>query len=255
MGLLPEIRQKIDAWLEGGHGRSPTNLAQLASVSQTTTRRIIQGESISTFGNMANILSVVLGEDCSELPSLMKKQYPKDSRAIDIFLGDGVVSDDRRGRLNKVIESNPLCIVIYALIESLDDVSEDQILKEYGRIGQRALTSLMEEGLVEEASGSFRCTNNGGKMNFTAKSMIRSIAAHSDIQNLENLENDYGVASLQWGSASSEGYNLAIKLTAEYVSNMKKLIDENPGKIPMYSVVYNNSYIELKSFLSKENKK
>ncbi|MCB0384362.1 MAG: hypothetical protein KDD43_03140, partial [Bdellovibrionales bacterium] len=84
MALTPEIREKIDAWLEGGVDRSPAELARRAGVPYSTARRTLQGESTPTYNNLASILSVAV-ENIEVIP-LLKLQFPEMTPLIDSVL-------------------------------------------------------------------------------------------------------------------------------------------------------------------------
>lgn len=253
MRLIPEIKEKLEKWIDSGPSRSIAELARRSGVSYTSTRRMVQNEGLPSYNNLANILSVLLENDIDALPTLLKQQFPHLGRAIDMFLNDGVISDQNREALNRTINENSLASVIYAMSDSDDGTSLSDIIEEHGRSGLKALKELTSVGLIEESGGRYKTTEKNGKVNFPVQTIINAIAAHANISNVENIENGFGVTSLQWATANKIGYNKAIELTIEYTGKVKMALEANPGKIPVYFAAIGNSYVELCAFLKKEN--
>lgn len=255
MNLLPEIRFKINSWLENGTGRSSAMLARLAGLPYSTTRRVVQGESISTCVNLANILSVVLeNNDAHLLGSLLKEQFPNETSVIETFISKGLISDDSRQKLNRFINDDPISSVIYAICNSDIGVSADEIENEYGRAGMRALDNLINAELVEQAGGKFK-TSTDRKVNFTVQSFKNALKGHVDNMLFENLEENLAFGYIQWGTISKEAYCQALVALKKNMQEIESLITNNPGNIPIYFLSLGNSYVDLKSFTEREKRK
>ena len=251
MAVIREIREKIDSWLAGGGERSPAELARRSGLPYSTVRRAVQGESVPTYANLANILSVVLPEsEAGSLPSLLKAQFPQASSVIDTFLGKGVVSDQQRLALNGLIDCEPLCSVVYALVDCQQGTSLNDIKAEYGRAGARSLNLLEEAGLVEMVGGMYR-TVSEAKVNFTVNTFKNTVLAHVQSLNAENIEKSQAHGSIQWGGISMEAYKLAIEKHEKCMSEIGKIVDSNPGTIPAYFLSLANSYLNVEETVKK----
>ncbi len=255
MALIPEIREKIDAWFDGDPGRSSAELSRLSGVPYTTTRRVIQGESLPTCGSLANILSVIFQpEERFAIGELLKLQYPDEALLLDPLVEKGILSDGKRRSLNNLINSDPITSVIYALTESEDGVSAKHIESEYGRNGLQAMRALEKAELIECDDKCYRMTSKKN-VNFTPETFKKSFLAHAEYMMMDNLEHDRGVGNITWGYLSEEGYYKACLISKKYILEMSELVKTHKGKIPAYSLSVINSYSEIDGpILSKEQK-
>jgi hypothetical protein len=236
VGLIPEIKQKIDDWLNAEPGRSISSLATLAGIHYSTARRILQNENLPTYETIVAILGVV--DKNANLTSLLSRQYPDgNNRLISAFKSNPVDLSFFRGL-------DSLSNLIFAFLINSRDSSMEEINKEFGNAGLKALNTLVERGLVESTDGVLRPKMR--EICLTAPfDVMNMISSHLDHTNMENIGNSMGLAGILWDCTTIDGYKKILKISTEALASISNVMKECPGQVPVYSTCLVNSYLTL----------
>lgn len=242
MGLIPEIKQKIDDWMSAEPGRSVASLATLAGIHYSTARRVLQNETLPTYATIASILGVI--DKSANLKDLLSRQYPDHKNLISVFNKNPVDLSFFQGL-------DSLSNHIFAFLTNSRDSNLDEIGKEFGNAGLKALDTLVERGLVENNDGVLKPKMR--ELCLTAPfDIMNMISSHMDHTNKENLENSTGLAGILWDCTSIEGYKRILKISTETLASISNVMKECRGSIPVYSTCLVNSYLTLSNREIKE---
>lgn len=145
--LLADLVDAINAWMEGGRGRSLSGLARRTGVAYSTIRRIAQNESVPHPYTALAISEIVMATQ----PRLefLKKHFPTIGNLMDEFLPSKLEQNQNGEALQKFLRMEPHNR-IFNIAATARGTTKQAIHRLCGQVGIDALSEMLEEGLLVE---------------------------------------------------------------------------------------------------------
>ena len=249
MALIPEIREKIDAWLEGGVDRSPAELARRAGLPYSTARRILQGECTPTYTSLGAILSLVAPD--TEVVPLLFKQFPD---KVDFlkkhFHGESATVDQPL----KTFLADQLATVIYGFITASKNLTVENIRTKFGEQGLEKMHLLDKAGLISVSGESHLISSTEAFNVFDPNSFKQLVSAHADCIRVQNISNERGYVTFRNDSVSRDGYAEIISILERASAEIKSVMECSTGSIPVHFSGFADSDVEVGTGNEEGNK-
>jgi len=228
MALLEEARDEIQRYLDFGK-RTVSDLSRRSGVSQTTVRRIVQGESGDVkIDTLIPILSVFMNQ--KDLSAFVIKHAPKMKKLFQ------KLEDKDYKILNQTqeIEWHEADIYILAMAASPEGVSKDWVMDEFGAAGIRRLRFLVGTGIVEKQNPTGRIGAVFKSTNFvdpSHKSVLKRIGLHAETFNLDNI--GLGAFFRNYVQpVSDKQLQLVTEVTKDYLETIMEICEGDGGNGP-----------------------
>ena len=148
MGQNDTLAQKIENWLQSRKNSSLGLLSKLTDVPYVTLRRIQQGETEAGLQTAIQIASVIMTPE--EAADYICKKYDGMGRFLQLQVARGaqpITLEKAAKRLSKEE------FLVMAMACSKSATSKDEVASLYGHSGLKALSRLLEVGLLKELDG------------------------------------------------------------------------------------------------------
>ncbi|RYZ81328.1 MAG: XRE family transcriptional regulator [Proteobacteria bacterium] len=218
--LLADLVDAINAWMEGGRGRSLSGLARRTGVAYSTIRRIAQNESVPHPYTALAISEVVMLTH----PRLefLKKHFPTIGNLMEECYPQKIETETNTEALQKYLRMEPHNR-IFNIAATVRGTSRRAIERLCGQVGIDALNDMLEEGiLVELNEGTIKYTNDSWTQSNIdeALSQVRHSTKHFD----KNLIGTVGASLMHsTGSIKREKIPEVKELVLKFIKDLSAL--------------------------------
>ncbi len=218
--LLADLVDAINAWMEGGRGRSLSGLARRTGVAYSTIRRIAQNESVPHPYTALAISEVVMATH----PRLefLKKHFPTIGNLMEECYPQKLEAEPNMEAVQKYLHMEPHNR-IFNIAATVRGTSRKAIQGLCGQVGIDALDCMIEEGvLLELPDGSIKYTKDNWTLSNIdeALSQIRHSTKHFD----KNLLGTVGASLMHsTGSIKREKIPEVKELVLKFIKDINAL--------------------------------
>lgn len=218
--LLADLVDAINAWMEGGRGRSLSGLARRTGVAYSTIRRIAQNESVPHPYTALAISEVVMATH----PRLdfLKKHFPTIGNLMEECYPTKLESEPNGEAIQKYLRMEPHNR-IFNIAATVRGTNRRAIQSLCGQVGVDALDEMLDEGiLVELSEGTIKYTNDSWTHSNIdeALSQIRHSTEHFD----KNLIGTVGASLMHsTGSIKREKVPEVKELVLKFIKDLSAL--------------------------------
>jgi hypothetical protein len=147
--MVEQLRSLLENYLESGRGRSVQSLAQVAGVSYSTVRRILQGE-VSTVA-LTNVLALLQAvTDWASMVEFLKAHFPDTGKYLEQVARNHSIAQNALPELMAAMLDFD-SFVIVTLAATKTGTTRAAAAEVIGRRAEQAIDKLVADGTLLEA--------------------------------------------------------------------------------------------------------
>lgn len=233
--LAESLQKLIRIYLDENPKRSVLSLSRECLVSETSLRRILNDTKVPSPTNVYKLMSFLQSYAEQSKSSNLKQKI---TESFEFNLKDfemlGIQEKNKLiGQIEQYLNTKTKRL-LFIKISTVDSMPKEKIIEDFGMIGFNDAEALAEEGLLIKTNLEFAISQQYKSHSYS--NLMTKIILQEVIDQYYKSELTTNYLSLQINTTSVEGYNQIMNLQKKYYDDLKKILNEQKGKVPFFQI-------------------
>ena len=233
--VAESLQKLIRAYLDENSKRSILSLSRECLVSETTLRRIMNDKKVPAPTNVYKLISYLQTYGDKNKTS---KIHQLVSDSIQYNLSEfQILGVDEKNKLTGEIEqylNTKTKRLLFIKISTIDFLSKEKIIEDFGKIGINDADMLAEDGLLNKDNNVYSIPQNLKKHSYS--NLMSKLIIQEVVEQYFKADLTTNYLSLQVSTTSVEGYNQIMSLQKKYYEDLKQILNLQKGQVPFFQI-------------------
>lgn len=124
--------------------------------------------------------------------------------------------------------------LLFIKISTLDFLSKEKIIEDFGKIGINDADMLAEDGLLNKDNNVYSIPENLKKHSYS--NLMSKLIIQEVVEQFFKADLTTNYLSLQVSTTSVEGYNQIMSLQKKYYEDLKQILNLQKGQVPFFQI-------------------
>ena len=124
--------------------------------------------------------------------------------------------------------------LLFIKISTIDFLSKEKIIEDFGKIGINDADMLAEDGLLNKDNNVYSIPQNLKKHSYS--NLMSKLIIQEVVEQYFKADLTTNYLSLQVSTTSVEGYNQIMSLQKKYYEDLKQILNLQKGQVPFFQI-------------------